>query len=170
MIDFFLSRDIVAAKQSLQAWKWLYSREDYPHAIVRAMLQDSHTMQLLWDDFKNGFIPMSNQAMAVFQMESLYAEKLTTTVEPHLEEWLDGRRSELVGGISYAFYDGLAKVAETDDSLLEEVEFSFVFHHLLNKAVLYTIAFCSAAERGYIPPASARACFAFSRYKRLQAI
>lgn len=146
MINFFLSRDIVAAKQSLQAWKWLYSREEYPHAIVRAMLQDSYTMQLLWDDFKNDSIPMSNQAMAVFQMESLYAEKLTTTVEPHLEEWLDGRRSELVGGISYAFYDGLAKVAETDDSLLEEVEFSFVFHHLLNKAVLYTIAFCSAGD------------------------
>ena len=146
MINFFLSRDLTATKQSLSAWKWLYERKEYPHIIVRYMLQDCHTMSMLWNDFENDLIPKYTQIEAIFQMESLYAGKLTTVVEPQLEELLDRKRSKHVGGISYAYYEGLAKAAENDDSLLEEIEFSYIFHYLLNRCVLYLIGYCQAGN------------------------
>lgn len=144
MID--LSRDIIAAKQYLDGWKWMYDRKEYPHEIARNMMRVSYTVSLLWKDFESGQLPSLDKQMAIFQIEYLYDGKVSSIVDPSLDTWLDANRSIKVGGISYVHYDGLATVAETDDSILEEIEFSYVFHYLVDRCVLYTIGLCLAGN------------------------
>jgi hypothetical protein len=144
MDTFDLSHDLCEAKQNLEGWKWLHGEQKYPHIIAENMMRRVYAMDLIWKDFESRELPSFSTLTAFLEMESIYQEKVQQVVNPNLSEWLDFRRSTLIGGISYAYWDGLATPAETNDSILEEIEFSYIFHFLVDKCVLYWIAYCQS--------------------------
>lgn len=145
MLD--LSHELCEAKQSLESWKWLNERRLYPHVVVENMMRRVYAMDFIWKDYESHSLPHLDVGLkASFEMESYYFAKVQDCVDPNLAAWLDRNRSKHVGGISFSYWDGLATSAEDNDNILEEIEFSYVFHFLLDKCVLNWIALCQSGN------------------------
>lgn len=141
---FDLSHDICEAKQNLEGWKWLNGQEEYPHIIAENMMRRVYAMSIIWKKFEQKNLPQFSAMMAFHEMESIYCSTIQIEVDPFINTWLDSQRSAVVGGISFAYWDGLATSAGSDESILEEIEFSYIFHFLVDKCVLYWIALCQS--------------------------
>lgn len=145
MID--LSTAYNEATTNIDRWRVRYPRDVYPHKIVLNMMYRGYTMWWLWLSYEQKLLPsFSSMDEALKGMEQLYGQTAISKIHNNLEQWLDEQPSEKVGNLIFTNYDAKATSAEYSDSILEELEFSYIFDLLQEKLVLYWIALRQTGE------------------------
>ena len=139
MID--LSTAYTEATRNISNWRTRYESSIYPHKIVLNMMYRAYSMMFLWVRYQNGMLPkFESQDEALKGMEMLYGKVALEEIHQNLEHWLEVRPSEKVGNLIFTNYDAKATAAEFSPSILEELEFSYIFDLLQEKLVLYWMA------------------------------
>jgi hypothetical protein len=97
-------------------------------------------MRLVWNSYEQGSLPkFSSFQEGVNSMEQFYGQTAVRQVNANLMNWMNSSPMENVGGLTYDGYEKIAHLAENDKKQLEELEFSYIFHLLQDKCVLYWI-------------------------------
>lgn len=139
MID--LSTAYTEATRNISNWRTRYESSIYPHKIVLNMMYRAYAMMFIWVRFQNDMLEKyDSQDDALMGMERLYGQVALNDVHQNLEHWLTIRPSTPVGNLIYTNFDAKATAAEFSASILEELEFSYIFDLLEEKLVLYWIA------------------------------
>lgn len=140
MID--LSTAYNEATKNVVTWRNRYDKKTYPHKIVLNMMYRAYIMQYIWIKYELQLLEKyKNQNEALIGMEQLYGMTAINEIHSHLESWLENIPNQSVGGLIFTNYDAKATAAEFSDSILEELEFSYIFDLLQEKMVLYWLAF-----------------------------
>jgi len=140
MID--LSTAYNEATKNIVTWRNRYDKRTYPHKIVLNMMYRAYAMQHIWIKYELHLLKnYKNQDEALIGMEQLYGMTAINEIHSHLESWLKNVPNQSIGGLIFTNYDAKATAAEFSNSILEELEFSYIFDLLQEKLVLYWIAF-----------------------------
>ncbi len=138
MLD--LRQAFAEGSNNIRNWRNRYSSNEYPHKIVLNMMYRVYSMRIVWQAYVNGTLPQfSSFQDGVMAMEQIYGKTAVQKVNANLMKWISESPLSEVGGVIYANYERIAKSAEIDKKQLEEIEFSYLFHLLQDKCVLYWI-------------------------------
>lgn len=139
MLD--LRQAYMEGSNNIRIWRNRYATNEYPHKVLLNMMYRVYTMRQVWDAYQNGELPsFSNFQEAVTFMEKFYGNTAVSNVNANLINWIHTSPNEEVGGITFSGYERIATNSETDRKQREEIEFSYLFHLLQDKCVLYWIA------------------------------
>ena len=127
--------------RNIRTWRNRYLTAEYPHKVVINMMYRAYAMQHIWREYNNGSLPHFNSINdGIIWMEKHYSEVAMTKIQPNLLNWLQQSPNTSVGTLTFANYERLANLAESNTAKKEELEFSYIFELLEDKCVLFYIA------------------------------
>lgn len=104
---------------------------EYPHALARDIVCRARAMDALWILILDKSRSKDSHRQNI---DELY-NKLLQEVSRSFKEENDSLRSTRIGGVVFSILDGMATVAEKDEDLLEEIEFSFLYYGLVEYCI-----------------------------------
>lgn len=146
MID--LSPLFPEALNNMRTWKNRYSAEEYPYKVVLNMFYRRYTMKYMWSqimEYANGVRGTMDFQTAYRELEILYSQTAMNKTRNVLESNLQNNPFEDVGGSTFSHYNELIRKARLNDkNAKEEIEFSYYYFFLADKATLLWAAICAS--------------------------
>lgn len=108
------------------------------------MMYEAYTMREIFREYQNRSLPSYTQIEdAIAYLKTYHVEVRKYRIFPRLEQMLKDNPNESIGGLIFANYEKMAKTSEVNpDSMLEEIEFSYIFDYLQEKCVQMWLALC----------------------------
>lgn len=131
---------------NLCTWRNRYTSTEYPQKVVLNIFYRRYTMNKMWNDLMNIIDQKSYNSFqeAAMTLEKLYSKTAVTKVQPYLESWIKNNPDEIVGAIHYRDFIGLIqRVQMGSKPAKEELEFSYLYYLISDKATLAWAAFCA---------------------------
>ena len=126
---------------NLHTWRSRYSKTDYPYKVVQNVFYRQYTMNSIWesqiDASFSKFKETETDIIKAFQkLEIEYSNASQYfTVGNRLADLMD--KKEDIGGLNYANNIPLITKAQNGDNVsVEELEFTYLYYLLCNKATL----------------------------------
>ncbi len=144
MID--MTPALTEGTNNLISWRNRYSDIEYPRKVVLNIFYRRYAMSKMWNNLMNIVNQKSYNSFqeAVIALERLYSITATTKVLPYLESWIQNNPDEIVGAIHYRDFVGLIqRVQMGSKPAKEELEFSYLYYLISDKATLAWAAFCA---------------------------
>lgn len=131
---------------NLNIWRNRYSKHEYPFKVVLNIFYRQYTMNSIWESHINGsFIRFKNTESDLIQafqkLESEYSDASHQfTIGNTLIDLMNQQQD--VGGLNYKNNIPLISEAQSgDNKVIEELEFTYLYYLLCNKATLMWAAF-----------------------------
>ena len=131
---------------NLRTWRNRYSKSEYPSKVVLNIFYRQYTMNSIWDSqIDASFSKLKGTEMDIIRafqkLENEYSNASQYfTVGNRLTELMN--KKESIGGLNYANNIPLITKAQSGDtSAMEELEFTYLYYLLSNKATLMWAAF-----------------------------
>jgi len=128
------------AKENINIWKKRYASEEYPFKVVLNIFYRQFTMNSIWEkELKSSFVKYFNTepdwVSGYEKIENEYSQASGQfTVGNTLVNLMNQR--QIVGGINYANFEQLISRGKIGNkSAIEEIEFSYIYYYLTNKAI-----------------------------------
>lgn len=136
------------ATTNMQNWKNRYSAYEFPYKVALNIFYRRYTMKYMWSEimaYANGLKGRKDFQTAYRELEQLYAQTAMMKTRNVLEANLAAKPHENVGGSTFAHYNDLiAKTRAGDRKAKEEIEFSYFYYFLADKATLIWAAICAS--------------------------
>lgn len=143
------------AINNLKTWIARYDKNEYFEKVALNLFYRRYTMTFMWEDIEmyikkgeslNMFSEGTNSSKDLSELENIYSKTASIKVHPILISLLDNEPFNFVGGIQYApRYNQLVQQAQFGDlSAKEELEFSYLYYFLSDKATLVWASLCSS--------------------------
>lgn len=146
MID--LSPLFPEATNNMRNWKNRYSAQEFPYKVALNIFYRRYTMMYMWPEimaYANGQKGRKDFQTAYRELEQLYAQTAMMKTRSILEANLANRPNEDVGGCTFAHYNELIdRSRRGDKAAKEEIEFSYFYYFLADKATLLWAAVCAS--------------------------
>lgn len=141
-----LSNPFNEATNNLKNWRNRYSKHEYPFKVVLNIFYRQYTMNSIWENqIENSFSRFKNtetDVLAAFQkLEEEYSNASGQfTIGNTLIDLMNKQQD--VGGLNYKTNIPIITRAQNgDNKAIEELEFTYVYYMLCNKATLMWAAF-----------------------------
>lgn len=146
MID--LSPLFPEALTNIQRWKNRYTAYEYPYKVALNLFYRRYTMMFMWPEilaYANGQKGRKDFQTAYQELELLYSQVSMSKTHLVLEEELNNHPTENVGGCTFEHYAQLIESARQGNrKSKEEIEFSYLYFFLADKATLLWAAVCAS--------------------------
>lgn len=146
MVD--LSPLFPEAQNNMRTWKTRYTAEEYPYKVVLNLFYRRYTMKYMWAeimDYADGRKGRKDFQTAYRELELLYSQTAMNKTRNVLEANLNNNPNEDVGGSTFQHYNELiSKARRGDRKAKEEIEFSYFYFFLADKATLLWAAVCAS--------------------------
>lgn len=138
---------------NLLTWRNRYLSVEYPQKIVLNIFYRRYVMRTMWNELMNIVNQRAYNSFrdAAMDLEKLYS-KTAVKVAPYIESLVKNNPDEVVGAIHYRDFESLIQRAQMGSKpAKEELEFSYLYYLISDKATLAWAAFCAVG----IPPLKA---------------
>lgn len=152
MID--MTSALTEGTNNLLKWRNRYSSVEYPQKIVLNIFYRRYTMRTMWNELMNIVNQRAYNSFqdALMDLEILYSKTAIAKVAPYLKLWIQDNPDEIVGAIHYRDFESLIQRVQIGSKpAKEELEFSYLYYLISDKATLAWAAFCAIG----IPPLNA---------------
>lgn len=136
------------ATNNMRNWKNRYTADEFPYKVVLNIFYRRYTMMYMWPDiiaYAEGRKGRKNFQTAYCELEMLYSQTAMKKTRDVLDANLANKPTENVGGSTFAHYKNLIdKASKGDRKAKEEIEFSYFYYFLADKATLLWAAVCAS--------------------------
>lgn len=140
-----LNERYFVAQDMLDHWRQHESRRSYPRVIARELMRYNYiTFQLF-----SKYLTEVNRIPVTFGTLKSEVDEIKQASIQTFEEFMNVSKSLKIGGFCFADCDAEATAAQSDDVLLEEIEYSFLTYYITFDGVL---AFIELVTQGYSQP------------------
>lgn len=131
---------------NLNNWRELYSSHEYPFKIVLNIFYRQYTMKSIWDNHINSSFSRFKNSETDFMQASQKLEMEYSNASNHFiigNTLIDlMNKQHDVGGLNYKNNIPLVSKGQSgDNKAIEELEFTYLYYFLSNKATLLWAAF-----------------------------
>ena len=145
MVD--LSPLFPEAQTNMRNWRGRYDADEFPYKVSLNIFYRRYTMMYMWPEimaYANGMKGRKDFQTAYNELEQLYARTAMMKTRMVLEDNLKNKPNEIVGGSTFSHYNELIrKTRQGDRKSKEEIEFSYFYYFLADKATLLWAAICA---------------------------
>lgn len=138
---------------NLKNWRTRYDPLIYPEKVALNIFYRRYTMEFMWSDIvsfvEKGkdisvYTSTVNGDETLKAIEDLYSRTATEKTRPILLSLLKDKPTNSVGGIKYEHYiDLIKRIRNGDENAKEDLEFSYLYYLLSDKATLIWTMLCA---------------------------